>query len=292
MENILIIGGTGKIGSPLVQQLEQKKIKAKLLLRNKDKSSQIVSPGMTTVIGDVTSVESIQSAMKGIEKIFLLISAGIEEAKIKSSIIDEAKKAGVKYMVMLSGAGANHNSAISQAHQHAKAEAQLKASGIAYTILQPYFFMQNFFNQLGGFSQAGNIKSEATLYGNFNEGKIAMVDTRDIAAVAVKCLTESGHEGKTYVISGAEAISYSQAAQKLSAILGKKINYINISSEQLVQGMTSMGTPEWLSKDLALLGEDFAAGRFEQITNVVEEIAGTNPITFDKFVNDNIKVFS
>lgn len=285
MDNILIIGGTGKVGSALVQQLAQKKIKARVLLRNNNKVNQIENLGMTTAMGDVTNIASIAAAMKGIEKLFLLVSPNPDEAKIKSAIIEEAKKAGIKHIVMLSGAGANNNSAISQAQQHAKAEDYLKASGLDFTILQPYFFMQNFINQ------AVAIKSQGAIYGNYGEGKLAIVDARDIAAVATACLTENGHNNQTYIITGGEAITNADAAKIVSDIIGKNVNYVDMPSEQLKGSLTNMGYPEWLANDLVMLGENISAGEFSKTTDTVERIAHKNPISFSEFIRDNANVF-
>ncbi len=288
----LIIGGTGKVGIEITKQLALENIPAKILVRSHQSAEKVEIQGLEPIIADIADINSVRLSMKGIEKLFLLIPASPFEAELKNAIIDESKKAGVKYIILLSGAGADPASLISQAQQHSKAEEHLKSSGISFTILRPNFFMQNFFNQLGGYSQTGNIRLEATLYGNFGDGKIAMVDTRDIASVAVQCLKENGHEGKTYIITGGEAVSYTEAALLLTTVLGKKVYYVNLTSENLINGMITLGTPEWLAKDLAMLGEDFAAGKFVLTTNVVESITGRKPITFEQFVKDYAYVFN
>lgn len=118
-----------------------------------------------------------------------------------------------------------------------------------------------------------------------------MVDARDIAAVAVESLTEPGHEGKTYLITGGEAITSAQAAEKLSAILGRKVNYVDVPSEGIVKSMTGMGMPDWLAGDLAKLGEVFAAGHGATTTDAVEKVAKKAPLKFDQFARDYAQVF-
>ena len=130
------------------------------------------------------------------------------------------------------------------------------------------------------------------MYGNFESGQLAMVDTRDVASVAVACLMERGqHDGHTYVITGVEAITHGQAAQTLATVLGKNVEYVNLPSEHLVKAITGAGTPEWLARDLAMLGESIAAGQFAGTTDVVEKVAKRRPITFEQFVKDNIAAF-
>jgi len=119
-----------------------------------------------------------------------------------------------------------------------------------------------------------------------------MVDTRDIAAVAVACLTERGKESRTLVLTGGDAITHAQAAATLSAVLGKTINYVDVPAEQLVGALTSIGVPQWLANDLAMLGEDIVGGQFSHTTDVVEVVAKKAPFTFEQFVRDHAEVFS
>ncbi|MBI3812467.1 MAG: SDR family oxidoreductase [Nitrospirae bacterium] len=283
---ILVIGGTGKAGREVVRQLAEIEVLTRVLVRNPKTAHEVKELGLEAVEGDLTNVAGIEAALRGIEKVFILVPPSQNEAELKSSIINAAKKMGVKHVVMLSGAGATHDSPISQARQHAKADDYLRASNLPFTILRPYFFMQNFL------AQAEIIKSQGAIYGNYKDGRLAMVDTRDIAAVARACLTEDGHEGRIYIITGGEPIAHAEVAEKLSRVLGRKIKYMDLSSEQLVEGLTSMGYPEWLANDLARLGENIATGQFASKTDVVEKIAKKNPFTFDQFVKDNASTFS
>src|SRR5208282_3919972 len=115
-------------------------------------------------------------ALKGAERLFLLTPASPNQSAQEIAVIDAAKKAGVKHVILLSAVGVSVDSPITLARNHAKTEEYLKKSGLAWTILQPHSFMQNLLNQAGG------IKSQGAIYGNFKDGKVAMVDSRDIAA--------------------------------------------------------------------------------------------------------------
>ena len=221
---ILVIGGTGKVGSEVVKQLAQKKVKARILVRNAQREAEIKKLGFETALGDVTQIGTIEPALKGVEKLFLLTLASPQQSTQEIAIMDAAKKSGVKQVVLVSAMGVSSASPLTLARNHGQSEDYLKKSGLSWTILQPHSFMQNILNQ------AGAIKSQGAIYGNFKEGKIAMVDVKDIAAVAVAALTEPGHEGKTYVITGGEAVTYAQVADKLSAVAGKKVNYVDVPS--------------------------------------------------------------
>lgn len=282
---ILVIGGTGKVGGELVKQIAQAGIKAKVLVRSAQKAESIHKLGLETAEGDISKIATIEAALQGVDSLFLLTTANLNMADLEIAIMDAAKKAGVKKIVLLSAMGVSVQSPLTLGQQHAKSEEHLKTLGLAFTILQPHAFMQNILNS------AASIKQGA-IYSNFKDGQIAMVDARDIAAVALAALTQPGHEGKTYVVTGGETFSYPQLAEKISTLTGKKVNYVDIPSTKVVEAMTGwMKMPEWLANDLAKMGENFAAGHGASTTNVVETVAKKKPITIDEFLKDNLAAF-
>ena len=104
----------------------------------------------------------------------------------------------------------------------------IEQSGIPFTFLRPNEFMQNFIN-----FHSPSIKGKNAFYIPLEDAKVSLVDVRDIAAVAVKSLTDEDlHKNKTHLITGPEALSYHQVAEILSNRIGRKINYVNISDEE------------------------------------------------------------
>ena len=114
---------------------------------------------------------------------------------------------------------------------------------------------------------------------------------RDIAAVAARALTEDGHEGKAYVLTGPEALSYTEVAAKLSDATGREITYVAISPEQFRQGALAAGLPEWLVAALERLNEIFAAGHAAGVTDYVRTAGKKEPTTFDRFARDHAQAF-
>jgi uncharacterized protein YbjT (DUF2867 family) len=154
-----------------------------------------------------------------------------------------------------------------------------------WTILQPHFFMQN----VSGF--AGSIKGQGALYAPLKDGKLAMVDVRDIAKVAVAALTEPGHEGQTYVITGGEAISFQDVAKQLSEATGKPVKYVDIPQEDARKAMLGMGMPEWAVNDMLTLYGFFSAGHGAATTDVVQKVGKAAPRTFAQFAKENAEMF-
>ncbi|MHB8874722.1 MAG: SDR family oxidoreductase [Myxococcaceae bacterium] len=275
---ILVTGGTGTVGSEVVKQLASAGIRFRLLARNPDKA--IRSPGIEVVKGDLSDAAALASALAGVDKLFLLSSSMPGSVELVKGVIDAAKKAGVKHVVRLSAAGADAASPIQLARWHAQTEKDLKASGMAWTVLQPGYFMQNFLGSAAG------IKKDGAFYGCMGQGKASLVDARDIAAVAVACLTGEGHAGKTYAITGGEALSQDDAAMKLSAAVGKQVKYVDLPPEQFKQGLLSAGLPDWLAADYVTMHRFFSTGAAAGSAPTVRALTGKTPRGFDAFARD------
>ena len=133
-------------------------------------------------------------------------------------------------------------------------------------------FMQNLF------AQAENIIKDGVVYSASGDGKIPFIDTRDIAAVAVVTLTQPGHLGKKYVITGSEAISYRQATEIIGAAIGKRLRYIDESFDEARARLMQAGQSSWLiESSLALAAYQRAGGPTETINSVVADLTGKPP---------------
>jgi uncharacterized protein YbjT (DUF2867 family) len=209
---------------------------------------------------------------------------------LTSNLVNEAKKAGVKYIVKQSVLGADDaEQAITPSRLHRQAEKVIEESGIPFTFLRPNFFMQNFVTFYSNF-----IKTQGTFYVPAGDSKASFVDVRDIAAVAVQALSKNGeskHIGKAYDITGAEALSYGEAAEILSKQLAKKVNYVNISDEDTRKGMKDMGADEWTINSMIELFGITRAGYLSEISPAVEQVTGNKPTTFSQFARDYASAF-
>ncbi len=126
------------------------------------------------------------------------------------------------------------------------------------------------------------------IYGDHDE----TWEAGDIARVAAHALVDPGHEGKTYVLTGGEAVSYAQVAATFSRVLGKPVKYVDMPPEQAKPAMLGMGLPAWLVDDLLTLSSVFAAGHGAQVTDAVEKVGKAKPRTIEQFVRDHAKAFT
>jgi uncharacterized protein YbjT (DUF2867 family) len=274
---ILIIGGTGKVGSEAVEQLSALEISVRALVRNPDKAASIAAPGVELAQGDLGKPETLIAALKGVEKALLISPPGPNQAKLEGNFLEAAKSSRLQRIVRISALGSKPDSPVYLARGHGEVDKMLEESDIPFTIIRPHFFMQNMFL----FEES--IREKGVFHTSAEDGKTGMVHVRDIAAVAVTALKEDGHEGQTYVVTGPEAISFNDVAEKLSAALGKKIEHKGISFLEAKQYLLDKGWPEWFADSFVTLFDIYKTGKGGLVTDTVRQVAKVKPHTFDQF---------
>jgi uncharacterized protein YbjT (DUF2867 family) len=236
-----------------------------------------IPTGVESVALDFDDGDTVDAALMGVETVFLLSTMVAHER----NVVDAAKRAGVKRIVKLSVNGADKE-AFTFARWHRGIEKHIEASGVPWTFLRPAGFMQNFFNYMGD-----SIRKQSAFYtATGTKGSGAHIDARDIGAVAARVLTGDGHAGKVYELTGPRAISYDEAAQVLSKAVGREIKHIAITPEQYKQGALQMGMPEPYVDALVDLDTAYSTGRLNQVTPVVKQLTGRDPIPFEQFAKD------
>ncbi|PYS90100.1 MAG: NAD(P)-dependent oxidoreductase [Acidobacteria bacterium] len=280
---ILATGATGKSGREIVKQLSQAGAQVRALVRDPTKAVWLGElPGVEVVQGDLGQPETLDAAFKGIERALLLPAPAPSSVAEQANFIAAAVRAATPHVVKFSAVGADASAAEGFARWHGLGEEQLKASGLAYTILRPALFMQELLNTWGG---------QQTIYLPMGDARQAPVDTRDIAAVAVKTLTEDGHAGRTYEITGPESLTFTEIAAQIADATGREVNYVPITFEQYRQALTQMNLPAWLVEAIIDLYEKLATGVGSEVTNVVREVAGQEPTTFAAFAREHAQQF-
>ena len=287
---ILVTGPTGNVGSEVVKQLSAAypHVRVRAAVRSLNDAAEVLGLGAELVEMDYNRPESLSKAVNGINKLFLLTPFESNMVELSSNLISEARKFGaIKHIVKQSVMGAGAEPGIIPSRLHRQAEKSIEESGIPFTFLRPNFFMQNFINFLGS-----TIKNQNAIYLPAGEGKVSFVDVHDIAAVAAKILFEEhGHNGKSYNITGPEALSYGDAAEILSNELGKKITYVNISDEDARNGMRAMGMDKWFIDSMIELYDISRKGYASEVSPALEQIIGRKSISFSQFVKESIGSF-
>jgi uncharacterized protein YbjT (DUF2867 family) len=280
---ILVTGSTGTVGSEVVKQLQEAGAPFRVAVSSLTKAKKANAEGLQAAVLNYTDPQSFEYALKGIERLFLLSPPGATE--MEAGLIEAAKTVDVRHIVKLSAIAAD-TGATKFGREHGTMEKALKDSGIAYTFLRPNGFMQNYITNFGTM-----IKEQGAFYLAQGDSKYSVVDVRDIAAVAVKALTQAGHEGKAYAISGPEALSNTQIAEKLSTAIGKPVKYVAITDDQMRSAMQQQGAPPAIIDALIDLMHFYVAGKAAIVSQDVERVTKRPATSFDEFAKENAAAF-
>jgi uncharacterized protein YbjT (DUF2867 family) len=281
---VLVTGGTGAVGSGLLRLLSRAGVATRALTRNPQKAPTL--PGITWVAGDLAKPETLTPAFEGAQKLFLLTSYYEDMVTLQHNAIAAARAAGVTHVVKVSAFAASDHSRAPIGRWHYQVEKELEESGLGWTILRPHHFMQNLL------AQAEYIIKDGVVYSASGDGKIPYIDPRDIAAVAFVTLTQPGHLGKKYVLTGGEAISYRQAAEIIGATIGKPVRFVDESPDQARARRVREGLPPAVIESaLAISAYQRAGGKTVTITNTIADLTGRPPRTVGEFVREHAAVF-
>ena len=280
---VLVTGATGNTGSLLVPALLKAGVDVRIFIRDEAKAKPLKDLGAEVVSGDLDEPGTILPAVKNIDKIYLLTWNGETQLKQAENVINAAKYEGVPYIVRHSMWGPEKSRIIKQGD---KIEEMIKSSGLQWTLLKPTFYMQN------TMMAAQTISSDGVIYWDMKDGRLGMIDVRDIADSALAVITGEGHEGKSYILTGPGAISFNDVASTFSRVLDKEVKYVNVPGEASFQSMTGMGMPEWIAKGYVELSEGFSENFANSTTENVKLLTGHPARSFEQFANDFAQVFS
>jgi len=276
---IVVIGGRSKIGDALIGELLARGQQVRALVRAAEPAGGLPAAA-ETVTGDLADEGSLVTAMDGAEKVFLLSSPHPDAVSWHRHAIDAARRMDVQLLVRSSILGADRDSPAEFISAHTASDRYLEDSGLAHVIVRPNLFLQNIPE-----STIPSIDAAGNFYADAGEARISMVDTRDVAAVA---LTEPGHAGAHYDVTGAEALSYTDVAAKLTRVLGRKITYVDAPDDAVRQALLGAGLTEWFASALVGLYQDYrrsgTGGYAAEVTDTVTRLTGRAPRTLDELL--------
>ena len=283
---ILVTGATGLNGGELVRLLSARNVRVRALVRDPKRAMALTALANVEVVeGDMAHPDTLARALRDVDRAMLISSSDPAMLEVQSNFIDAARKAGVKHVVKLSGIMPDTDSPFRFARMHGEVEQKLERSGIAFTHLRAGEFMHAYFRQVPA------IVARGAFFLPMEDARIASIDVRDIAEAAAAALTEPGHEGKTYPLTGPEALTMTEVAEKLSAATGKPIRYVNVTPGEAKQAQLAAGVPPYTADALAELFAERRRGKESRVWPVIEEIIGRRPTTFDDFALRNAAIF-
>jgi uncharacterized protein YbjT (DUF2867 family) len=283
---ILVTGATGLNGSALLRLLSAKGIATRALVRSRARAEAIAAlPDVEIVEGDMARPETLGVALRDVDRAMLISSSDPVMLEVQSGFIDAARAAGVKHVVKLSGIMPDLTSPFRFARMHGEIERRLEASGMAFTHLRAGEFMPAYFRQVP------SIVARGAMFLPMEDARIASIDVSDIAEIAALALTGSGHEGKTYPLTGPEALTMAEVAEKLSAATGKTIRYVNVAPEEARKAQLAAGMPPYLADALVELFAERRKGKEAQVSAMAQTLPGRRPSSFDEFAVRHAAIF-
>jgi uncharacterized protein YbjT (DUF2867 family) len=283
---ILVTGANGLNGRAVLRRLAARGIPARALVRSVGRADGLSAlPNVEIVEGDLARPESLAEALRGVDRAMLISSADPAMLEVQSAFIAAARAAGVAHVVKLSGIIPGLDSPFRFARMHAEIERRLEASWMAFTHLRAGEFMAAYFRQVP------SILAKGALLLPMADARIASIDVDDIAEVAATALTTPGHEGKIYPLTGPEALTMAEVAERLSAATGKPIRYVDVAPEDARRAQLAAGMPPYLVDALAELFAERRKGAESHVSPAVQAILGRRPTRFDEFAARHASVF-
>jgi uncharacterized protein YbjT (DUF2867 family) len=278
---ILVTGATGNIGKELIPLLFESGQSIRVLVRDEYKVSHL-DASAERMAGDLNNPASLVSAMQGVERIFLVTF----ETQQDLNVIGAARKAGVQHIVKLSTLEATEHK-IKVGKWHYEREELIRASGLDWTFLRPGMFMSNSIEWW-----AETIKGQASVFfPGGKRGKVAPVDPRDVAKVAALALTQPGHSGQAYGLTGSELFTIGDMVQVISRVLSKPIQYVDIPPIAAKLFMLKSGMDKALVNALMEMLAALRKNEGAIVADTVLRLTGAPPRTFDAWCREHASAF-
>lgn len=292
MSNIFITGATGQLGNATINFLLEKGVAANqisALARDESKSAELKSKGVNVKIGNYDDIDSLRSAMQGIETMLLISSSETTKSRAVQHInaIKAAKENGVKHIIYTGFLRTEENPESPLwfiAGDHVETEKYLKESGINYTLFENGFYMDMLMDYVGE-----QVLETKTIFVPAGEGKVNFVLRNEVAEALANVLTTSGHENKTYNIGIEQPVSFGEVAKYISEITGVAINYVSPEPEVYQQTLIQHGVPEAYARMFSAFAVAFAADTMNVSTTDLTQLLGRKPTTVQEYLSSKFR---
>ncbi|MEX0808408.1 MAG: SDR family oxidoreductase [Dongiaceae bacterium] len=273
---VLVTGANGTTGRAVVRAIGDAGIPLRAQVRSRDTAADLPA-SVEIAIGDFAEPISLAAACKGVRSVFMASFDHADQLALQNNLIEACRAAGVGMVVRLSASSAAHDAPSRLIRAHAAADEQLARSGLGYCLLKPSWFHQNFLIYCPG----GKLRLPV------GDGRVPFIDVRDIAAVAVRALTEPGHVGKSYLLNGPELLSHSDVARILSEATGRRFVFEDIAPESWQQEAIASGMTEDAAGQVLDILANIKEGKSAIEGGDVEHVLGRKPTGLAAFARDH-----
>jgi uncharacterized protein YbjT (DUF2867 family) len=283
---VLVTGATGNTGAVLLRLLEDRGVAVRAMIRHERDIARLGRTSASIVIGDFDNADSIVAALDGVDRAYLVTPSSIHAEAQQIRFAELAAAAGLRHLVKLSQFAADEASPVRFLRYHAVVERRIRELGLGYTFLRPNLYFQGFL------AFRAMIRNEGRFFAPIGEARVSAVDVRDIAKVAAVSLTEPGHVGKTYTITGPAAVSHMEIAHALAEAIGREVTFVNVSSTDFSDALRTLGVPIWQVDGLIEDYAHYSRGEAAEVHTTVREVTGSEPLDVAAFACDFASLFT
>jgi NAD(P)H dehydrogenase (quinone) len=272
---IAVTGSTGHVGGEVARLLSAAGYEQKLIVRDPARAPGL--PGTSTAQADYADRQSSLDALHGSEVLFMVSGAEAEDRVDQHrSFIDAAAEAGVQHIVYTSFLAAAPDATFTLGRDHWATEEHIRNSGMDFTFLRDNFYL----DVLPLFAGA-----EGILRGPAGDGRVSAVARTDVARTAVVVLKDpQAHAGKSYDLTGPEALSLSEVAAVITRVTGRETRYEEETVEEAYASRASYGAPDWQLDAWVSTYTAIASGQLERTTTAVQDLTGAKPISLEELL--------
>ena len=281
---VLVTGATGTVGSVLACLLAENGVAVRAVSR-RGLSPVPTAKGIDARAVDLRDRQAVAAALIGVQRVFLATPLEEDMAAVAARVVEQARRAGVRQVVRLSALGAGGGDT-QLAAIHTQTEESLRRSGSPWVSLRPNAFMQNTISNF-----ADSIRRHSSFRAPQGDGRVSVIDARDIAAVAARLLTLSPPATGCFDLTGPEALSNHDIAGVLTRVLGRPVDYLDTPPGETRATLRAAGVSRWLTDIVMELYELSARGGAARVSSQVSEVLGRPPIAFRQFTADHADAF-
>jgi uncharacterized protein YbjT (DUF2867 family) len=283
---VLVIGPAGTVGSQLLPLLAEQRTPIRALVHANGGAAARL-PSVEAATGDLTDPSTLLEAMTGVQRVYLLTPPAPADlhVQMERNALEAAVKTGVAHVVKQSVHLAAPDAPVGIMRSHFRCEELLRASGLPFTILRPNSFMQNLLT----FAPA--IRATGALAAPAQGVRLSLIDARDVAAAAAAVLTQPGHEGVTYQLTGPEALGFQELVSQLTSAVGAPIAYAELPIAQARARLHAAGMPQFLLEEAIAHFDYWRTGVGAEVTSHLGDLIGRPPRRFAAFAHDYADAF-
>jgi NAD(P)H dehydrogenase (quinone) len=270
-----VTGATGHLGGRVARHLAERGIEQRLIVRDASRAPSL--PGAEVAeASNYGDGDAMRRALEGVDTLFL-VSAGEhpDRVSLHRSAVDAAAAAGVERVVYTSFLGAAPDATFTFARDHFHTEEHIRAAGLGSTFLRDSMYL----DYVPFFAGADGV-----IRGPAGNGRVGAAARDDIADVAVVVLLDAEHEGRTYEVTGREAITTAEAAEVLTRVAGREVVYVEETLEEARASRAPSGAPDWEIEGWVTSYAAIADGSLDVVTDTVARLAGHEPMTLPEFL--------